>query len=551
MSRADATEERRGVVVGPFDHLAIDKRRLSLAGAYVLGYGFLDWISFVHDLHGLAITPWNPPPALTLVLLLRGGIGYWPAALTAPLVCAFLVPEPHLPPAAALAGALLSGAIYTAAAAALRRGGFDPSLPSLADLVLLFWIGSAAAAVAAFAQIGIYLAAGLITAADFGEAAFQVWLGDAIGIAAIAPLLLLCPTRPAAFRPTPLDLLEVLAQAATILTAIALIFGVVHGDEQFKYFYLLFLPLVWAAARGGIFGAAWTVAFAQVALIAGLEWHAHPIEDVRSFQALMFALAVTGTMLGCVVSERRRAEARARAHEAELAKVSRLSVAGAMASALAHELNQPLAAISAYAQGSQRLLRRPEPDREAVAEGLRQIFAQSERAGGIIHGLREFLREGIVRRSPTPVEEILRGAIALARVEAGQSGIEIVTAIAPGVPALAVDRIQIEQVVLNLVRNAVEAILEAGSPRGRVRVAAEQAVGAVAITVEDTGPGLPDPAASRLFEPFVTTKPLGMGLGLAISRSIVEAHGGQLAAAARPGGGTVFRLVLPLGEARP
>jgi two-component system sensor kinase FixL len=217
-----------------------------------------------------------------------------------------------------------------------------------------------------------------------------------------------------------------------------------------------------------------------------------------------------------------------------------------MAAALAHEVNQPLTAVIAYARGCLRLLRQQTVQLPLLREGLDEAVHQAERAGIIINRLREFLYDGISHRSSVEVSEIVRAVLDLARPELVQNGIVSRLLIAPGLPRLVVDRIQIEQVLLNLVRNAIEAMLSAHTTQPRVTIAADvSGLNRVRIAVSDVGPGVADDIASRLFEPFTTTKPHGMGLGLSISRSIVQAHGGELELTRNPTGGTTFSFALP------
>lgn len=248
------------------------------------------------------------------------------------------------------------------------------------------------------------------------------------------------------------------------------------------------------------------------------------------------------------ITARRDAETRARVHQSELAHASRLTLAGEMASALAHELNQPLTAIAAYARGCLRVLRQAEPD--MLEEGIREVVHQAERAADVITRLREFVRTGALQRTVVDVRELLDGTLALVRAEAAQSGIELEARVAPRITPVLVDRIHIEQVVLNLVRNAMDALLLPTTMTKRIVLDARQtSPQTVEITVTDSGPGVPDDVAARLFHPFVTTKSGGMGLGLAISFSMVEAHGGQLRLVKNTASGVVFAFDLPAAMA--
>ncbi len=252
------------------------------------------------------------------------------------------------------------------------------------------------------------------------------------------------------------------------------------------------------------------------------------------------------------ITLRRDAEARQRQRQSEVAQVSRLSLAGEMASALAHEINQPLMAITTYARGCLRLLRQTLLEPSVLREGIEQVLLQAGRASDIIVRLREFVRTGASQRSSVDVKSLLDAAVALAQAEATQNGIDIEARVAVDLPNVLADRIQIEQVLLNLLRNAMDAIVSADTDRRTIVIEAKSLSGkALEISVADTGPGLAEEVASRLFEAFVTTKPHGMGLGLSISRSIVEAHDGHLRLHRTSGSGAVFAFDLPVyGGAR-
>jgi two-component system sensor kinase FixL len=250
------------------------------------------------------------------------------------------------------------------------------------------------------------------------------------------------------------------------------------------------------------------------------------------------------------ITSRRKAEARFREHEAELAHVSRVSLAGEMAAGFAHELSQPLTAITAYARGCLRLLTDPIRDAALLHEGMAELVQQAERAGDVLDRLREFVRGGQCQRSLTEVKPLVDAAVSLIAMEAMQRQVEIETKIDCCLPPLMVDRVQIEQVLLNLLWNAMDAI-EAANIERRSIVIEARAKGnrAIEVSVADSGPGIAADVIDTIFEPFVTSKPLGMGMGLAISRSIIESHGGRLRLAHKVCSGAVFILDLPTAEA--
>lgn len=244
------------------------------------------------------------------------------------------------------------------------------------------------------------------------------------------------------------------------------------------------------------------------------------------------------------LTEHQRTQARLQELQSELAHVSRLSAMGEMASALAHELNQPLGAIANYTKGCRRLLARPDP--EAIAktvEVLDRAAEQALRAGQIIRRLREFVARGETERRVEPVARLIDEACALALVGAREHGIVARVAVDPQAGSVLADRVQVQQVLVNLLRNAREA-MQQGDRRELTVEARPLGRETVEITVSDTGPGIAAEIADRLFHPFVTTKRSGMGVGLSICRTIVEAHGGHLDYERNGVGGATFRLTL-------
>jgi C4-dicarboxylate-specific signal transduction histidine kinase len=249
-------------------------------------------------------------------------------------------------------------------------------------------------------------------------------------------------------------------------------------------------------------------------------------------------------------AERALASAQSVRHQADLAHAARLSTLGGMAAGLAHELNQPLAAIVAYARGCSRRIESGDASLASLLPAVNEIATQALRAGEILRRIRDFVRHGEQRREPVDVNELVREAARLADLEARQLGVTVRLDLAPGIPVVHADGIQVEQVVLNLVRNGFEAMRETN---GRERVLCIRTAGAdgrVEVAVEDTGSGLPAGIADRLFDPFFTTKRDGLGLGLSISRSLIEANGGRLWAAPNGDGGATFRFALPARGAR-
>jgi two-component system sensor kinase FixL len=249
------------------------------------------------------------------------------------------------------------------------------------------------------------------------------------------------------------------------------------------------------------------------------------------------------------LTERQRAERRLHELQAELLQVSRLSIMGEMASGLAHELNQPLTAIMNYVQACRRLLERGDDGGlERVRELMDKAVSQATRGGQIINRLRRFMAAGETEAAPEQVNRVIEEASALALVGAAHGAIAVHVELAPGLPEVMIDKVQIHQVIINLIRNAVDALAKFGGQRAIILRTARGDPGEVEVVVADTGPGLPDEVRSRLFQPFVTTKPEGMGIGLSLCRTIIDAHGGRIWVSDHPGGGTEFHFTLPVAE---
>ena len=244
------------------------------------------------------------------------------------------------------------------------------------------------------------------------------------------------------------------------------------------------------------------------------------------------------------LTERQSTQQRLQDLQSELIFMSRFTALGEMASTLAHELNQPLTAVASYLNGARRLLDGGKPEDATMArDAIDSAAAQALRAGQIIKRLREFVARGESERQVEDLPKLVEEASALALVGAKQGGTRVSFALDPKARFVLADKIQIQQVLLNLIRNAVEAMQEVATRELTLstRLVDDQTI---EIVVADTGPGLAPEVVAKLFQPFITTKEHGMGVGLSISRTIVEAHGGRLLAEANPGGGTIFRMTL-------
>lgn len=424
---------------------------------------------------------------------------------------------------------------YSAIAMVLRELIADLGLRSSRQLTAFVAVTLAGTAIVGAAFVGALRGAALLAATPLPNAWLRFWIGDAVGILVTAPLLLAAadPERRTALlalarRP------ETLLQAVVLVTTIWVIFFGLGGDPG-HHFYALFLPLIWIAARGGMNGAIVATAIVQLGVVAGIHGESTPDLPVLEIQALVAALTLTGLYLGMMVDERQRAAE-------SLRQTLRLAAAGDMAGAIAHELNQPLTALANYGQSA--LMLSAKGDQAQLPAVIGRMLGEAERASEVVRRLRDFFRAGSTRLETLPADELLDTVRRVGRQTIGARPVMLEVLGEPGLPPLYVDRMQIELVIRNLVANAVEALDGENLVERRIRVRLQrESEDRLGLVFVDSGPGIGAGMRERLFEPFVSGKPTGMGLGLAISRAIAEAHGGVLEARTAAHG--EFHLVLP------
>jgi two-component system sensor histidine kinase TtrS len=265
-------------------------------------------------------------------------------------------------------------------------------------------------------------------------------------------------------------------------------------------------------------------------------------------------LGENGKVIGSVVvfrdiTRRKMMEEDSRQHQVELARVGRLSTLGEMASGIAHELNQPLTAIATNAQASIRLLESNNANTEVCVDVMERIANQAERAGEIIRQLRRFVRKEPLERAEVELNDLVNAVVVLIQPEIRRANVMLELQLEARLPCISVQPIQIEQVILNLARNAIEALLDNTQEQRRLCICTRRkSEQQIEISVRDNGPGISPELADNLFDPFVTSKSQGMGLGLSISHGIIEAHGGKLAVNKEYREGAEFTFTLPLKE---
>jgi len=248
-------------------------------------------------------------------------------------------------------------------------------------------------------------------------------------------------------------------------------------------------------------------------------------------------------------AERIRVQEEIGRRRAELAHLARVRSTGELAASISHELNQPLTAVLTNAQAALRLLEKKKPDLEELHEILVDIVADDKRAGDVIRRLRALFQKGPVAQQSVQLEELISGVVPLLRSEAQGANVRIDVRSAPNLPPVEVDPVQVQQVIMNLLVNAIDAIKQLGSDGGEIEVEVSRAgEKGVLVTIGDDGPGIPEKEIDDVFKPFVTTKPGGMGMGLAICKSILDAHGGTISVESNVPRGCRFSFTLPLKQ---
>jgi len=516
--------------------VALIRDTVMFAACYVA----LDWASYIYPLGPFNITPWNPPPALSIVWMMLGGLGYAPIIFCTIFIADVIIRDA---PGGLLITALTSlvqAGGYTAIAGTLRYFlKSDYRLSDTRQVWVLVAVTALGTAIIGTLYVGVLWANDFFVGQLFGAAVFRFWLGDAVGVLITAPLLLLAADG--AGRERFLNSWRRPETALQFAVMVATVFFVFKGTggEPSKYFYLLFLPLIWIALRGGFVGAAVASGVVQIGVVLGAQGGPMHSLALVELQALVAALSLTGLFLGVMVDERERAT--------EGLKASlRLAAAGEMAGAIAHEINQPLAALSNYGRACQLFLERGEgkiPYLELNAT-IEKMLGEAKRAAEVVGRLRDFFRTGTTRLEQVTVASLLETAQRIGKKLDPSSEVDFRVETDTSASILLADRLQIELVLRNLIANAFEAVANLPAGEKGVTVSVHQIEsGRILFRITDTGPGLSPSARKLLFEPFSTTKPMGMGLGLAISQAIAEAHGGSLSAALTKQG--EFHLVLP------
>jgi signal transduction histidine kinase len=508
--------------------------------ALVLACAAFAWLGqgpFVND------ALWNPAAGLCLFFLLRFGVRHWPFVVLAAQAGAMIAGTGSAVLASA-ATALMMTAAYAWMAHALRAQTQLDSLRALTAPMRVVALGTLILCIAAGAWHGWGSPAPVSV---FVSSVARDWIAELNGIMVLVPALLLHgQARPWRWRGDIAAFAEGLAQAASIALVLWAVFAVAV-IYNVRFFSIVFLPLIWIVVRWGLAGSSLALVAFQAGILIGAAT-AHGTSALQ-LQLLTFALCATGPTLGAVVTQRKRVEARLEEKQAALNQALQLASVGEMTSALAHELSQPVSALSRYL-GACAVLATDDSNRELLQDTLRKANAEASRASDVVVRLRDFYRRGAVEIVTVAPMALIESAVRIAQSRAQRSGAQVIIRSPHPLPRVAVDALQVETALLNVLHNAIDALGDMPAPR-IVTVSAGLSAPGVAIVVTDNGPGVDPQIAARLFEPFNTSKPSGMGMGLAISRSLLRASGGDIVLNESDGEGASFTIMLPLVRAHP
>ena len=417
---------------------------LLMVGA-VGGYVLLEWLSFIHEYKGVPITPWNPGLGLILAFMILFGARFAVVLFAGAVIAEVAVLRSNLPWAVILGIAGIIAIGYGLVARLARDNlHLDAGLNRLRDVAVLLIGGLLGSLLVALFICLLLLVDEALDLGDVLVAAGPLLIGDVIGIAVITPLTLRLALhqRPLLDRISLRVVLELLLFVAVVITTLWILL-VAAGPNGSKLFYLLFLPVVVAAARYGLDGGCVALAITQLGLVGLLHQYGYDASAFTEFQLLMLILSATGLTVGVVVTERQHAfeamrevEAQLATKEAELAQAARFNLVSGTATALAHEINQPMTAARALARSAQQLLRGPDADLARADTNLTKLIEQIDHVGGVVRHMREFLRRGRPHLSTIHVRNLLEGALALAATQLAASSIAVALDAADDLPLL-------------------------------------------------------------------------------------------------------------------
>jgi signal transduction histidine kinase len=516
-----------------------------IGAGYLALYLLLDWASYVEPLPHTSITPWNPNTGVVMALLLARGVR-WAPLVALGIFAGELLTDAGPPPWRVLAlTSMFLATVYACAAWGLRRRGLDRAIETPKAAAWFAGVIAVASGIAAAGYVGILVSAGQLSADETWASIARYWIGEFNGIIALTPVLLLRVDRSALWEEVRRNKRELILQGLGAVVGVGLAFALAAARDV-RLFYPLFAPVTWIALRHGVPGAMISVSLVQAALVAALELTpgSIPLFDV---QFPLLSLGITALFLGALATQRDTALHQMRRQDAALQRSMRFAVAGQLASALTHELNQPMTALLSYVRSAELMTEALARADERLAGTLRKAGEEAGRAAAVLRRLREFYRGEGARLAPTDAMSVCAHVAQALQDRMRRSAVEFELRTHEGMPSVMVDRTQLEIVIHNLLTNcldAFDALPARGSRARRIELAAEVRGADVLIAVDDSGPGISPNLIERLFDPFVTSKISGMGLGLSLSRTFLRHQGGDLWSEPSRLGGACFIIRL-------
>jgi len=514
----------------------------------------LDRLSYIHDLNHTEITPWAPGVAFLVATVVYCGVRVAPLTIVAPGI-AELVLRGGAPLSPSVLGAVLCvGCVYTLAGILLRALLPKDRQPSIGWFAKLSVVVASSALLDAALYSAILVRTGSLTPNSFFVAARTDWVGDVNGIIILVPLLIILRFGESGRLREVRSHLGLLAlQAAALAFVFLITFPEAWGapiDDSRNPFFLLFLPIIWIALRWGAGVTALALALLQLGIVMFVAQE-NTSESFLAIQVLMVLLAFTGLSMGISVSETARVTQLMRSKDVELSNLNARMAVSEMNSAIGHELNNPLAALVNYLKSASLIAETPGFDHTVLQRTLHKARDEATRSVNVVRKLREFFRAGAVSRERLDPKTLAVEVLAAVQLRFRQADIATVLESSQDVPCVEADPLQLVMVLQNLLANAYDAVQATGSRSKRVAVAVTRISGDVMFTVTDTGMGIPDSLRDRLFRPVSSTKAVGMGLGLAICRSLVEANDGRISLLHSGADGTSIAFWIPIavGEA--
>ena len=496
--------------------------------AFLATYVVLNILTARYQFRELGITLWSPDNGLSVLLLIEG-TQFAPFVLLGEVLVDVLINRVHhsLYVTILAESALTLG--YAAFAAVMRDVlKFSPRRANLTDVISMLSAVPVGAALTSLIYCGTLYLAGSLPGDQFFPALRHFWIGDALG------MIIVIPAATAAFavlsKPRWAWRKNDALNWSVYIAGSFLGFGLLHSATSanaYHLFYLLFLPIIWIGLREGYVGVAIALVATQTTLFLTASHIGLDANDLDEFQILMLVLSITGLLLGAVVAERERVNLLLREQQTELARVSAHATAGALGMLLAHELSQPLSTVATYTLAARRMLRSG-LDSEAAIDALSNAEAELQRTREVLDRIRDFVSAGKMELGPVDLVEAAQKIQALCMEEANARGVNVGLESVRPIPLVKADKVGIEQVLNNVVGNAVDAAAERQDARGQVVIRVTGRGDWAIIEITDNGHGVAPELTENLFEAYQTSKPRGMGLGLTLSRQIVQKHAGRI-----------------------